>query len=170
MQTTVIINPSVQDEALHAHYAPSPRHPSSLHTAPPEGSTVSGGELEAEAQRPRALVVDDVADVMEMIALFLKHAGYEVMMANCGPAALEVARSEHFDIIVSDIGMPGMNGYELAQALRALPHCSTVPMIAVTGFSIYDDKGRALQCGFNAHLTKPINPMALLELIERLRD
>jgi two-component system, chemotaxis family, CheB/CheR fusion protein len=137
----------------------------------PEGSAARmSDETEANASSPRALVVDDVADVMEMIALFLRHAGYEVAVANCGPDALEVARTEHFDIIVSDIGMPGMNGYELAQALRALPHCSDVPMIAVTGFSAYDDKGRALQCGFNAHLTKPINPVALLELIERLRN
>lgn len=105
-----------------------------------------------------------------MLALFLKHAGYEVATASSGPDALEVARAERFDVIVSDIGMPGMNGYELAQALRSLPQCSTVPMIAVTGFSMYDDSRRALECGFNAHLTKPINPMALLELIERLRD
>jgi CheY-like chemotaxis protein len=136
----------------------------------PECAAHSGDETQAGRSKPRALVVDDVADVMEMIGLFLRHAGYEVAMAACGPDALEVARAERFDIIVSDIGMPGMNGYELAQELRALPHCSTVPMIAVTGFSVYDDKGRALQCGFNAHLTKPINPMALLELIERLRD
>jgi CheY-like chemotaxis protein len=136
----------------------------------PEGSARMSDATEESRSKPRALVVDDVADVMEMIALFLRHAGYEVAMATCGPDALEVARAEHFDIIVSDIGMPGMNGYELAQALRALPHCSTVPMIAVTGFSVYDDKGRALQCGFNAHLTKPINPVVLLELIERLRD
>ena len=136
----------------------------------PEGAARLSDETQAGRNKPRALVVDDVADVMEMIGHFLRHAGYEVALAACGPDALEVARAERFDIIVSDIGMPGMNGYQLAQELRALPHCSTVPMIAVTGFSIYDDKGRALQCGFNAHLTKPINPMALLELIERLRD
>jgi CheY-like chemotaxis protein len=135
-----------------------------------ERAASMGDATDASQHKPRALVVDDVADVMEMIALFLKHAGYEVAMAACGRDALEVARTEHFDIIVSDIGMPGMNGYELAQALRALPHCSTIPMIAVTGFSMYDDKGRALQYGFNAHVTKPINPKALLELIERLRD
>jgi two-component system CheB/CheR fusion protein len=66
--------------------------------------------------------------------------------------------------------MPGMNGYELAVALRQLPNCQSIPMIAVTGFSQYDDRARAIQSGFNAHLTKPINPMTLLELIERLRD
>jgi two-component system CheB/CheR fusion protein len=125
---------------------------------------------EQEQHKPRALVVDDAQDVTEMIAMFLRHAGYEPVMAFNAMEALEVARTGQFDVIVSDIGMPGMNGYELAVALRELPSYRTVPMIAVTGYSMYDDRVRALQSGFNAHLTKPINPMALLELIERLRD
>ena len=120
--------------------------------------------------KPRALVVDDAPDVTEMIAMFLQHAGYETVMAYSAPDALEAARTEQFDVVVSDIGMPGMNGYELAVALRSLPDYVETPMVAVTGFSIYDDLGRALEYGFNAHLTKPITPMALLELINRLRD
>jgi len=119
--------------------------------------------------KPRALVVDDVPDVTEMIALFLQHAGYQTVMAYSAYDALSVARDEHFDVIVSDIGMPGMNGYELAEELRRLPDYSNVPLIAVTGFSAFDDIGRALQSGFNAHMTKPINPMSLLELIQNLR-
>ena len=118
--------------------------------------------------RPRALVVDDAPDVTEMLALFLQHAGYETVMAFSAPDALEMARTEHFDVVVSDIGMPGMNGYQLAEALRRLPEYNTVTMIAVTGFSAFDDRGRALQSGFNAHLTKPISPAMLLELIQRL--
>ena len=66
--------------------------------------------------------------------------------------------------------MPGMNGYDLAIALRALPDYRDVPLIAVTGFSMYDDRGRALQSGFNAHMTKPINPMSLLDLIKSLGE
>jgi CheY-like chemotaxis protein len=120
--------------------------------------------------RPRALVVDDAPDVTEMLAMFLQHAGYETVMAFSAIEALETAQHEHFEVIVSDIGMPGMNGYDLAIALRALPQYCDVPMIAVTGFSMYDDRGRALKSGFNAHLTKPINPMALLDLIKSLRD
>ena len=118
--------------------------------------------------RPRALVVDDAPDVTEMLALFLQHAGYETVMAFSAPDALAAAREERFDVIVSDIGMPGMNGYQLAEALRSLPEYNSVPMIAVTGFSVFDDRGRAVQSGFNAHLTKPINPATLLELIQRL--
>lgn len=138
------------------------------------GSTIQSetswrDSLEEGKHKPRALVVDDAQDVTEMIAMFLRHAGYEPVMAFNATEALDAARTGQFDVIVSDIGMPGMNGYELAVALRELPSYRTVPMIAVTGFSMYDDRGRALQSGFNAHLTKPINPMTLLELIKRLR-
>jgi CheY-like chemotaxis protein len=128
------------------------------------------GEPAKNTGRPRALVVDDAPDVTEMLAMFLQHAGYEAVMAFSATEALETAQHEHFEVIVSDIGMPGMNGYDLAVALRALPEYGDVPMIAVTGFSMYDDHGRALKSGFNAHLTKPINPMALLDLIKSLRD
>lgn len=120
--------------------------------------------------QPIALVVDDVSDVTEMISLFLRHAGFTVATAASAPAALELARGEIFDVVISDIGMPGMNGYELAEALRELPDYQVVPMIAVTGYSMYDDRERAIKSGFNAHLTKPIDPSALLDLIAELRD
>jgi CheY-like chemotaxis protein len=114
------------------------------------------------------LIVDDVADVTEMIGLFLKHAGYEVATADSGPAALRLARERAFDVIISDIGMPEMNGYELAESLRTRAEYQGTPIIAVTGYSEYDDRGRALQAGFNAHLTKPIDPSELLKLMNEL--
>ena len=134
-----------------------------------ENQTSSDHLAELDEGKPRALVVDDVPDVTEMIALLLQHAGYQTVMAYSAQDALSAARDEHFDIVVSDIGMPGMNGYELATALRSLPDYGNVPMIAVTGFSAFDDRTRAIQSGFNAHMTKPINPMSLLELIQQLR-
>lgn len=134
-----------------------------------EDATGTDNLSELNEGKPRALVVDDVPDVTEMIALFLQHAGYQTVMAYSALDALSVARDEHFDVVVSDIGMPGMNGYELAEELRRLPDYVNVPLIAVTGFSAFDDIGRALQSGFNAHMTKPINPMSLLELIQNLR-
>ena len=121
------------------------------------------------SNRPRALVVDDAPDVTEMLAMFLKHAGYDTVTAFSAPAAINAARSERFEVVISDIGMPGMNGYELAEALRQLPEYQEVPMIAVTGFSMYDDRDRALEAGFTAQMTKPINPMALLDLVKSLR-
>lgn len=118
--------------------------------------------------RQTVLVVDDVADVTDMLALFLKHAGYNVTTANSAGAALELAGTEHFDLVISDIGMPEMNGYELVESLRTQSQYEATPMIAVTGYTEYDDRGRSLRAGFNAHLTKPINPSQLLELIEGL--
>ncbi len=119
-------------------------------------------------RKPHALVVDDVADVTEMLAVLLSHAGYQVFTAHSAGAAMEAAREHHFDVIISDIGMPGMNGYELARAVRTLPGYERVPMVAVTGYSMFDDRERSLQSGFNAHMTKPIEPRALLDLIEQL--
>ena len=135
-----------------------------------ENAVGSSHSVVQEENKPRALVVDDAPDVTEMIALFLQYAGYDTAMAFSAPDALEMARSEQFDVVVSDIGMPGMNGYELAEALRSIPDYRRVTMIAVTGFSDFDDRGRALQSGFNAHMTKPINPASLLELIQRLKE
>jgi CheY-like chemotaxis protein len=115
-----------------------------------------------------ALVVDDVSDVTEMLSVLLTHAGYEVVCASSARAALEAVHTQHFDVIISDIGMPEMNGYQLAREIRQLPDYATVPMVAVTGYSMFDDKQRSLSAGFNAHLTKPIDPKGLLDLIEHL--
>lgn len=115
-----------------------------------------------------ALVVDDVADVTEMLAVLLSHAGYQVVTAASAKAALDIARQRQFDVVISDIGMPEMNGYQLAREMRLLPGYETVPMVAVTGYSMFDDKERSTNAGFNAHMTKPIDPRALLDLIEQL--
>lgn len=149
-----------------SYHMPGAEHISRMNA---EAGVQPGPGDRTEPRKPRALVVDDAQDVTEMIAMFLRYAGYEPVMAFSAPEALVVAGTEQFDVVVSDIGMPGMNGYELAVALRARPDYQNVPLIAVTGFSMYDDRGRALESGFNAHLTKPINPATLLELIERLR-
>jgi two-component system CheB/CheR fusion protein len=118
--------------------------------------------------RRAVLVVDDVMDVTEMLSVLLTHAGYDVVTAGSAPAALAAVSKQHFDVVISDIGMPEMNGYELARALRALPDYQNVPLVAVTGYSMFDDRERSLKSGFNAHMTKPIDPRALLDLIDKL--
>ena len=130
----------------------------------PDGEVISPEPHE----RRSALVVDDVADVTEMLAVVLTHAGYSVVTAASAPAALNAARERQFDVIISDIGMPEMNGYQLAREMRTMPGYETVPMVAVTGYSMFDDKERSTNAGFNAHMTKPIDPRALLDLIEQL--
>ena len=122
-----------------------------------------------DPHKPRALVVDDSPDVTEMLAMLLRYSGYDVVTVFSAMDALETAATEQFDVVVSDIGMPGMNGYELAEKLRADSNYSATPMIAVTGFAMYDDRDRALESGFDAFLTKPINPMDLIDLIKQMR-
>jgi CheY-like chemotaxis protein len=126
------------------------------------------GRRKTTSEIRSALVVDDVADVTEMLQVLLSHAGYDVVTAPSAKAALKAANERQFDVIISDIGMPEMNGYQLAEALRQLPAYKSVPLVAVTGYSMFDDRERSLKAGFNAHMTKPIDPRALLDLIEQL--
>lgn len=105
---------------------------------------------------------------MEMLSVLMTHAGYEVSTASRAQDAIALARECSFDVVISDIGMPEMNGYELAQALRTLPGYETVPMVAVTGYNMFDDRNRSLNAGFNEHVTKPIDPRAFLALLEQL--
>jgi two-component system, chemotaxis family, CheB/CheR fusion protein len=131
-------------------------------------SESSSNEIGETKIKRKALVVDDVYDVTEMLSVLLTYAGYAVVTAASARAALAAAESQQFDVVISDIGMPEMNGYELARALRALPGYATVPLVAVTGYSMFDDRQRSLSSGFNAHMTKPIDPTALLDLIDKL--
>ena len=117
-----------------------------------------------------ALVVDDSPDIANMLAAVLRHAGYDVTTAYSAQDALTAAFARHFDVIVSDIGMPGMTGYELARALRATPEYASVPMVAVTGFAMYGDRERALEAGFDDHLSKPVDPGDLRRAVLGIRE
>ena len=141
----------------------------------PRNATTTGAAVRAAAEsndaraaRLRVLVVDDAPDVTEMIATLIRFAGYEVTTALSATEAFDAARGDHFDAVVSDIGMPGMNGYQLAEALRALPEYASTPLVAVTGFTMYDDRERARLSGFDDFLSKPINPADLLDVLKRL--
>ena len=122
-------------------------------------------EFKLQLCRGLALVVDDSPDITEMLSAVLRHAGYTVSSAHSAPDALRMALARHFDVIVSDIGMPGMTGHDLARALRSLPEYRATPMVAVTGFDMYDDRERSKEAGFSAHLSKPIDPFALTQAI-----
>jgi CheY-like chemotaxis protein len=98
----------------------------------------------------------------------LTHAGFEVSTASSAKDAIALAQQHHFDVIISDIGMPEMNGYELARTLRLLPGYEAIPMVAVTGYSMFDERSRSLNAGFNEHVTKQIEPRVFLNLIEQL--
>ena len=131
-------------------------------------SVVDASLPDKSPKRRWALVVDDVSDVTDMLSVLMTHAGYEVATASSAPEAIALAKESRFDIVISDIGMPEMNGYQLAEVLRGLPEYGSVPMVAVTGYSMFDDRNRSINAGFNEHVTKPIDPRAFLDLIEQL--
>jgi CheY-like chemotaxis protein len=133
-----------------------------------DSEPLKGLSSEVNADCLRVLVVDDAPDVTEMIAMLMSHAGYSVATAFSASEAFDAARRERFDAVISDIGMPLMNGYELAKALRALPGYESTPLIAVTGFTMYDDREKARAAGFDDFLIKPINPADLLDAVKRL--
>lgn len=141
--------------------------PPRLQRSPGHSPVTQSSRTESEANR-WALVVDDVDDVTEMLSVLMTHAGYRVSTASNAKQAIALASENQFDVVISDIGMPEMNGYELAKAIRLLPGYETVPLVAVTGYSMFDDRNRSLTAGFTEHVTKPIDPRAFLELIEQL--
>lgn len=152
-----------------SHWPPSLFAPGGEVEEPADDASSAQSPPAKDELRTRVLVVDDAIDVSEMFGTMLRLSGYDVAVANSAIEALEQANLKQFDVIVSDIGMPEMNGYELAGRLREMPGYADVPLIAVTGFALYKDRTQAYESGFNAHLSKPVNPMTLLDTIEKLR-
>src|SRR5437588_11234634 len=95
----------------------------------------------------RALVVDDAPDIAVMLDVMLRQAGYDPLMATCAADAILLAKRVQFDVVISDIAMPGTDGYSLNQALRTLPEYSQVPMLSISGFTQYDDPERSYHAG-----------------------
>ncbi|SDT55104.1 CheR family methyltransferase [Pseudomonas prosekii] len=114
------------------------------------------------------LLVDDSPDVLETLKMLLEMEDAEVI-AFCEPQqALAAAQTGQFDVVVSDVGMPGMSGYELMRALRALPHIRATPAIALTGYGAESDVEKSRKSGFDRHLGKPVSYDALIDTIEEL--
>jgi PAS domain S-box-containing protein len=111
----------------------------------------------AELRGARVLVVDDTEDSVEMLRLLLCSEGAEVVGVSSGEAALAAAQAAPFDLIVSDISMPGMDGYELIRRLRATAGYANTPAIALTGFGRDEDIQRSRRAGFDTQLTKPLD-------------
>ncbi len=113
----------------------------------------------------RVLVVDDNIDAATSLSYVLALAGYNTAVAHDGKRALEVAETMRPVIVLLDIGLPGMSGYEVARRLRAAPWGRDLRLIAVTGWGHESDRAKSLEAGFDAHLTKPIDPELLLQHI-----
>jgi two-component system CheB/CheR fusion protein len=118
----------------------------------------------------KIMLVDDSAEVLETLRLLLEMEDAQVQPFNDSLQALDAARDVSVDVLISDIGMPGMNGHELMQALRHLPNFSNTPSIALTGYGAGKDVQKTLQSGFTHHLGKPVDIEALIEMLEKLRS
>jgi two-component system CheB/CheR fusion protein len=116
----------------------------------------------------RILLVDDAVESLQAFQSLLEMEGAQVSPQVSGAAALAVAAHQPFDLILSDIGMPEMDGYELIAALRKMPAAASVPAIALTGFGRPQDVTRAIRAGFDAHLGKPVSLQGLLDRISRV--
>jgi CheY-like chemotaxis protein len=113
----------------------------------------------------KVLVVDDEPDTLEMFRDALEAAGADVRAVAAGREALSVAETWPPDLVVTDLGLPGMDGYELLAAIRKTRPASACPVIAVSAYARLDDRSRALAAGFQAHVAKPIEPPALISIL-----
>jgi signal transduction histidine kinase/ActR/RegA family two-component response regulator len=121
-------------------------------------------------RRGRVLLVDDNADAADMLGELLRDAGHDVCIAADGPAALAALDSFVPEVALLDIGLPGMDGYELAGRLRADPRTDGLRIVALTGYGREPDRARALATHFDEHLVKPVSAERLLEATARLLD
>jgi CheY-like chemotaxis protein len=116
----------------------------------------------------KILIVDDSSDSADLLAFVVKMAGHDPEVAYDAQAALETARERQPDVVFLDIGLPEIDGYELARRLRALPGLTNVHLVATTGYGGDDDKQRGREAGVNDHLVKPIESEQVEGLLERL--
>jgi PAS domain S-box-containing protein len=129
--------------------------------AVPVGPAVSGSR-----RRRRILVVEDNADARESLETLLTIEGHEVATAADGPSAVTLAASFLPDVALVDVGLPGLDGYDVARALRRAPANRHVRLVALTGYGQSEDRRKALDAGFDIHMTKPVDPDVLARLLD----
>ncbi len=123
------------------------------------------GMLNGKSSHRRILLADDNRDAAESLAIILRLEGHQVELAHDGEAALRMFAEKRPDVALLDIGMPRSNGYEVARLIRAEPGGGEVMLVAITGWAQDADRTRSREAGFDHHLTKPIEPDALIELL-----
>lgn len=116
----------------------------------------------------RLLVIEDNPINRELLDYLLRAYGFEVLKAVDGSVGFDIAQRESPDLILCDIQMPGMDGFEFAQRAKADPRLRAVPLVAVTAFAMVGDRDRIMATGFDAYIAKPIDPQELLDTIRTL--
>ena len=113
-------------------------------------------------------MVEDNPEAAESLMMILELLGHQARVVHDGRTAIEAARANLPDVMLIDIGLPGMNGYEVAQAIRRDATLKHLVLVALTGYGLSEDKARAMAAGFDHHLVKPVDLDALQELVERV--
>jgi PAS domain S-box-containing protein len=144
------------------------RLPSAMNAVSVRPRSKSEKSVTSDARRLRVLVCDDNADAAASLALLLQLQGHEVVTARDGAEALEIAGAFHPEVALLDIGLPQMDGYELAQRMRAQNSHTKPALIALSGYGLEEDRNRSREAGFDAHLTKPVELEVLQEAIADL--
>ena len=116
-------------------------------------------------RRQRVLIIEDYEDTARMLTAIVKSRGYEVRAESNGPAGLRAAEDYRPEVILSDIGLPGIDGYTIARELRKRPEFSKTLMVAVTGYNQEADRKQARDAGFDYHLPKPLNISKLFDVL-----
>ena len=115
----------------------------------------------------RILMIEDNAQNRYLAGFLLEASGWEMVHAEAGPSGLALARTVDPVLILLDIQLPGMDGYAVAQALRADPRSAAVPIVAVTSYAMAGDRERCLASGCDGYIEKPIDPQTFVALVER---
>ncbi len=115
----------------------------------------------------KIVLVDDNTDITLTAKMYLTMKGYDVWVADTGLRAVQLIKEVKPDVVFCDIGMPGMNGYQVAQAIRADPTLNNVRLLAMTAFGEDEDIAKAIASGFERHLLKPTRLQDLVDNIER---
>jgi CheY-like chemotaxis protein len=134
---------------------------------PDDGLLDQAATAAGETKPPgrRVLVVEDNPDAGATLCDFLELSGFEVALACTGRAGVEAAREFHPEVVLCDIGLPEMDGFEVATRLRRDPRTASVQLIAVTGYGQEEDRLRSRAAGFDLHLTKPVDPALLRNVL-----
>jgi two-component system, sensor histidine kinase len=123
----------------------------------------------SESGRLRLLIIEDNQDFAEGLQILLELHGYAAEVAFSGTEGLEAAMLAPPDVVLCDIGLPGINGFDVARALRASPTTAGAWLIAVTGYGTEGDRQKAADAGFDAYFVKPVEPVEILKSIARAR-
>lgn len=115
--------------------------------------------------KPRILIVEDNPDNLELVSFLIQRAGFEALQASNGVQGVAVARQYKPDLVLLDLAMPDMDGWTMARTLKSDPATKSIPLVALTAFSLPGDRRRALEAGCDGYLTKPIHVATFIKEI-----